>query len=122
MTIPIQNALTYPEVTTCMYGRLNLVDCTFTFKSIDAEKYPIVRTAYNAASLDRAYPAAFNAANEVAVDAFMHGKIEFLDIPAVVEETLEADWGMMVVSFEQVLTLDNDARELAGQIVKRRSK
>jgi 1-deoxy-D-xylulose-5-phosphate reductoisomerase len=105
-----------------MYGRLNLVDCTFTFRAIDFNKYPIVDTAYKAASLDRAYPAAFNAANEVAVDAFMHGKIEFLDIPDVVQETLEADWGMMLVSFEQVLSLDRKARDLAVEIVKRRSK
>jgi len=122
MTIPIQNALTYPEITTCMYGRLNLVDCTFTFRAIDSEKYPIVETAYKAASLDRAYPTAFNAANEIAVDAFMHGKIEFLDIPVVVQETLEADWGMMLVSFEHVLSLDKEARDLAIQIVKRYSK
>ncbi len=119
MSIPIQNALTYPDLSSCMFGRLNLVDCTFTFHGVDEKKYPLIKTAYLTAEKGNAYPLAFNAANEIAVYAFMHGKIEYLDIPRVVTATLDADWSQPLLSFDQILYLDTEARHAAEQIVEK---
>jgi len=122
MLVPIQNALTYPEIVKGSHGSLNLAECSFTFNTVDPEKFPLLFAAYETARKGRGYPCAFNAANEAAVAAFIEGKIRFIDIHSVVSETLEGDWGNLLGSFEQVLELNTRARKSAELIIKRFNK
>ncbi|RKX77316.1 MAG: 1-deoxy-D-xylulose-5-phosphate reductoisomerase [Spirochaetes bacterium] len=117
MRLPIQNALTYPETSPFPFGRFKLTGEILTFQAPDSKKYPLLDLAYRAATEGRAYPIAYNAANEVAVSAFLKGKIHFTGIAPVVERTLEYDWGNLLLSFEQVGELDIRAREIADHAI-----
>ncbi|MEW5818013.1 MAG: 1-deoxy-D-xylulose-5-phosphate reductoisomerase, partial [Spirochaetota bacterium] len=119
MDIPIQNALTYPELWHSHLGHLNLAGCSFNFYPVDERKYPLVNAAYQVVSAGKAYPIAFNAANETAVSAFIHNRITFLDISRVVLDTLQLDWSNPVTSFDEVLEIDRKVREAALNSVKK---
>jgi 1-deoxy-D-xylulose-5-phosphate reductoisomerase len=64
-------------------------------------------------------PAVMNGANEVAVEAFLRGKIGFLDIPALIEKTMEAHYTLPVESIEQVMETDKWARQKANELLMR---
>ena len=117
MAIPIQNALTWPEILPADFASLNLSDIMLEFKAMDKNKYPIVETAYDALKLKGAYPLVFNAANEIAVSAFTEGRISFLDIANVTKDSVEKDWPRKLESFEQVFALDAEARMVTLQLI-----
>ncbi|HSH00788.1 MAG TPA: 1-deoxy-D-xylulose-5-phosphate reductoisomerase, partial [candidate division Zixibacteria bacterium] len=89
MKLPINYALFWPERAPSNYGRLDFSEIgSLTFAPPDVEKFPAINLAYNAANLGGTAPAALNAANEVAVDAFLMERIGFTKITDVIEETL----------------------------------
>lgn len=124
MRIPIQNALTYPEVIDSSFGRMNLGnspgDCTeLTFRSVDEKKYPMLPLAFSAACAGGAAPIVYNAANEIAVNGFIAEHIGYYGIPRVVESTLERNWENLITSFEQIIEIDKRARtEATAEIQK----
>jgi len=118
MRIPIQNALTYPELLESPFGKLDLDDFSLNFSKPDMKKYPLLSLAYRAADSGGCYPLAYNAANEVAVEAFIEGGIRYLDIHKVVSNTLEWNWNYLVRSFQDVLENDKEARRIASEIVQ----
>ncbi|MFH1995291.1 MAG: 1-deoxy-D-xylulose-5-phosphate reductoisomerase, partial [Nitrospinota bacterium] len=88
MRLPISYALNYPDRIDVSLPSLNLEEITpLTFEKPDTDIFPSIKFAYQAISKGDTYPAVLNAANEVAVQAFISGEIRFPDIPVVIEET-----------------------------------
>jgi 1-deoxy-D-xylulose-5-phosphate reductoisomerase len=90
---------------------------TLGFEPVDLEAFPCLRLAREAAKEGGTAPCVLNAANEVAVHAFLEGRLRFLEIPAVIEQTLSELPSEPVISFESLYAADRRARELAGESV-----
>ena len=88
-----------------------------TFESVDLEAFPCLRLAREAARAGGTAPCVLNAANEIAVHAFLRGGLRFLEIPAVIEATLEELGGEPVYGFESLYESDRLSRELAARTV-----
>jgi 1-deoxy-D-xylulose-5-phosphate reductoisomerase len=88
-----------------------------TFEPVDLEAFPCLRLAREAAKEGGTAPCVLNAANEIAVHAFLEGRLRFLEIPAVIEQTLADLPSEPVLSFESLYAADRRARELAGESV-----
>jgi 1-deoxy-D-xylulose-5-phosphate reductoisomerase len=90
MRLPILYAMSWPERIYTNWERLDLVKAgSLTFKAPDDQKYPCMSLAYAAGRAGGSMPAVLNAANEQAVALFLEEKIEFLDIPRVIELTCD---------------------------------
>ncbi len=118
MQVPIQYALTWPERLDGDLPRFGF-DAPFSlrFEPPDPARFPCLRLAAEALRAGGDAPAALNAANEVAVDAFLEGRIRFPDIPRVVEETLERRRVSEPEDLEAVLRADREARRTAAERV-----
>jgi 1-deoxy-D-xylulose-5-phosphate reductoisomerase len=122
MRIPILNALTYPEILSHSMGKLSLTNVNLSFFEPDREKYPMLPLAYQALRRGGTYPLVYNAANEVAVEAFIQGQIPFTGIPRLVQETLEwCDWPLGIEGVEMVLETDARVRAIAQAILTQRN-
>jgi 1-deoxy-D-xylulose-5-phosphate reductoisomerase len=114
MRVPISFALTYPERAATPTPPLDLASgLTLEFHAPDSETFPLLSLARRAGELGGTYPCAFNAANEVAVAAFLEGRLPFLGIAEVVAETLTAIDGAAARDLEELEEADARARELA---------
>jgi len=124
MRMPIQYALTYParEKTAEVqldWGKLKRLD----FEKASTRRFPCLRLAREAMKKGGALPCALNAADEVAVAAFLDGRLPFLGIPGVVEKVLERTPKIRFTKMEEVLAADGEARRVAAEEVKKqRSK
>jgi 1-deoxy-D-xylulose-5-phosphate reductoisomerase len=118
MRIPIQNALTYPEVLPSRVPWLDLAGGKLEFEPVDSRRYPMLPLAYGAAEGPAALPIVYNAANEAAVEAFRRDAIPFVRIPALVEELLSLAWPQRVETVGDVLAVDREARERAGELLR----
>jgi len=115
MRVPISYALTYPKRSATPVPALDLSGgLTLTFEAPDHDAFPLLRLAREAGEKGRTYPCAFNAANEVAVAAFLAGRIAFLDIAATVEETLGHVGGETAESLDELVAVDEEARRVAA--------
>lgn len=115
MRLPILYALTYPERISSDL-RFNVLDLQqLDFSPPDLEKFPCLRLAYQAVREGGSKPIALNAADEVAVAAFLKGEIGFADIPRVVGQTIDETARQNPESIEEVLAMDSRARETARQ-------
>ena len=115
---PIQYALTYPERGPRVGRRLSLPELgTLTFEEPDLDRFPCLALAYAAARAGGTAPAVLNAANEVAVAAFLAGKSGFLDIPRCVERVLERHDPVGADSLDAVLAADAWARREARALL-----
>jgi 1-deoxy-D-xylulose-5-phosphate reductoisomerase len=123
MKFPILYALGYPERMANSFGRLDLVAARrFDFSEVEPERYPAVGLARAALAEGGGAPAVVNAANEIAVDAFLRGKISFPDIVHVVAETAEVVGGQPAPrSLEEAEEIDRIARDRAASIAHRLS-
>jgi 1-deoxy-D-xylulose-5-phosphate reductoisomerase len=88
-----------------------------TFEAVDLEAFPCLRLAREAAREGGTAPCVLNAANEIAVHAFLQGRLRFLEIPGVIERTLGELPSEPVHSFESLYEADRTAREVAGETV-----
>jgi 1-deoxy-D-xylulose-5-phosphate reductoisomerase len=119
MRLPILYALTYPER---ILSDLRFPVTTLRnleFEPPDMDKFPCLRLAYEAVSAGGAQTVALNAADEVAVAAFLDSAIGFPDIPKVIEDVLHETPAGQLESIEQVLQADRNAREMAKDRVAR---
>lgn len=120
MRNPIFNALTYPELPPPYLAPLDFSKAlSLDFSPPRFEDFPLLQLGTKAAEKQGAYPLAFNGANEEAVGAFIEKKIGFTDIAAVVQEVLDSDWSMKPSSFEEIYTLDVQAREKACTYIRK---
>lgn len=112
MRIPIQFALTYPERCSNSFSRLNLLETgSLTFEKPDFDAFPCLRLAFDALKLGGTMPAVLNAANEVAVSLFLKEKIGFLDIPAIIEDTMKRHVVNKRPNLDDIIEVDRWARE-----------
>jgi 1-deoxy-D-xylulose-5-phosphate reductoisomerase len=113
MRVPISYALTYPTRASTTVGPLPLEGLALEFEAVDDHAFPLLRLARAAGERGGTAPCAYNAANEVAVAAFLEGRIAFLDIGAVVEETLSRVDGAAARDLDDLVAADAEARRLA---------
>lgn len=118
MRMPIQYALTYPERAEAPVPRMDWTQpAKWTFDPPDFEKFPLLRLAYQAFEAGGSATIALNAADEVAVEAFLGGEIRFPGIAEVVAETLDRVQPGEPGSVREVLEIDREARSLARRVV-----
>jgi 1-deoxy-D-xylulose-5-phosphate reductoisomerase len=122
MRVPISYALHHPERVDVPVAPLDLVALgALTFEAPDLDTFPCLRLAGEAGRAGGTAPCTLNAANEVAVHAFLAGRLRFLDIAAVIEETLEELPGGPIHSFDALGAADAEARRVAGELVAERA-
>jgi len=122
MRTPIAFALGWPERIEAPAARLDLISAgSLTFEPPDPVRFPALRLARHALQSSGGAPTILNAANEVAVQGFLEGRIGFLDIEAVVEETLAKLPHSRLDNLDTVRHIDMEARREAGTIMARRS-
>lgn len=120
MRIPIQYALSYPErwenpaLPKLDFGRTGRLD----FEKPDYDRFPCLKLAIEAGKKGGTYPAAMCAADEVAVDMFLAGRIKFSDIPLLVEDVLTRHSAESHIDLESVMSADAWAREQVKEAVK----
>jgi 1-deoxy-D-xylulose-5-phosphate reductoisomerase len=119
MRVPISYALHFPErVDVPAVRPLDLAEVgALTFEPVDLDAFPCLRLAREAAGAGGTAPCVLNAANEVAVHAFLSGRLGFLGIAGVVEATLERLPARPVRAFESLYDADREARTVAGELV-----
>jgi len=114
MRVPISYALTYPERAAVDAEPLDVAaGLTLEFEPVDHDAFPLLGLARRAGEQDGTYPCAFNAANEVAVAAFLEGRLPFLGITEVVEETLDRVDGAAARNLDELSEADAEARRVA---------
>lgn len=121
MKIPIAHAMLHPQRGQSGADRLDLVTAgRLDFVAPDAERFPALRLAREALQASNAMPAVFNAANEIAVDAFLNKRIAFTDIPSMAEHTMSvaAGWDLQPNNLDAAIMLDQEARAVAQEWVR----
>jgi 1-deoxy-D-xylulose-5-phosphate reductoisomerase len=117
MRIPIQYALTAPDRTPSLARPFDLAGMDLTFEHPDPVSFPALDMAFEAGREGGSSPAVLNAADEVAVAAFLDGRLGFLGIAEVVSGTLEtADWRALE-TVEDVIAADREGREIAASFI-----
>jgi len=120
MHLPIQYALTFPDHVPSLSQPLNLAEIgTLTFEQPDETRFPALRIARQAGVSGGTYPTVLSAADDVAVGAFADGRIGFLDIVAIVEETIQRHESHAVTNLEVMAEADAWARQTAQRLVQR---
>jgi 1-deoxy-D-xylulose-5-phosphate reductoisomerase len=118
MRTPISYAMRYPERLPLDLPSLDLTEIgTLTFCKPDHGRFPCLRLGYESLRIGGTMPAAMNAANEIAVDAFLNGGIRFTDISDIIQSTMQAHTPHSVLSVEAALEADRWAREKADALV-----
>jgi 1-deoxy-D-xylulose 5-phosphate reductoisomerase len=117
MRVPIQYALSYPERLPSAAEPLDLARIgALHFRELDLDRYRCFKYALDSAAAGGTAPAAFNAANEVAVARFLRGEIEFLRIETILEEVMNLHMPVASPDLEQILEADRWARDTAARL------
>jgi 1-deoxy-D-xylulose-5-phosphate reductoisomerase len=118
MRTPIAHALAYPQRISSGVGPLDLIKVgRLDFAAPNLQRFPCLALAYQALRAGAGAPAVLNAANEIAVEAFLNQQIGFTSIAGVVEQVLVAAADQSVPDLDAVLAIDADARRLAAEVV-----
>ena len=115
MRVPISYALTYPSRSATPVPQLPLEGLTLAFEAVDDHVFPLLGLARAAGEVGGTAPCAYNAANEIAVAAFLEGRLAFADIASVVEETLARVDGAPARDLDELVAADDEARRLAAR-------
>jgi len=122
MRLPIQYALLYPERVDTQLPRLDLLQVgSLEFGEVDLEKFECLSLAMEAAKVGGTLAVVMNAADEVAVDLFLNGRIGFMDIARVVGGTMRRHAPQPSPSLEEIYSADSEARRMAAEIAAIRS-
>ncbi len=123
MTFPIQHSLLYPGRAAGVTPTLDFrAKFALDFQPPDLDRFPCLRLAYAALCAGGAAPGAFNAANEIAVAAFLEHRIAYLDIARVIEATLHKLPASRLRNLDDILAADAAARERAATVVRKMQK
>jgi 1-deoxy-D-xylulose-5-phosphate reductoisomerase len=118
MTFAIQHALLYPDRSESVSPSIDFTKVlSLDFRPLETDRYPCLALARNAMAACGVAPGVFNAANEIAVDAFVQNRIKFVDIAKIVEKTLDSINNVEPISIEEVLDYDTQARAIAADII-----
>jgi len=121
MKIPIQFALTYPEREEALSPSLDLKRIrALEFYEVDSDKFPLLQLARRALEEGESVPVALNAANEVAVEAFLGKKIKFSGVSAVVAEVLRSHQKREVKTLEEIFNVDQETRNITTHLLGNR--
>ena len=121
MKIPIQYALTFPERGEALLPSLDLSQVkTLEFYEVDAMKFPLVKVARMALKEGESVSVALNTADEVAVRAFIEGRLRFMDIPEVVTEIVEGHQVRKMESLEDIFEVDRETRSKTRNLIEQR--
>jgi 1-deoxy-D-xylulose-5-phosphate reductoisomerase len=118
MRVPISYALTYPERAPTSVEPLDLAGLTLEFDEPDLETFPLLALAREAGERGGTYPCAYNAANEVAVAAFLEGRLPFLGIADLVERALGSVDGAPARDLDELVDADLTARRIAQEALE----
>jgi 1-deoxy-D-xylulose-5-phosphate reductoisomerase len=122
MRTPIAHALAWPERVTSGVQSLDLIKVgSLRFEAPDLRRFPALGLAQDAARAGGSRPASLNAANEVAVSAFLEGGLNFARIPAVIESVMATTSGGEIRDLDDVLAADAEARERASSFIRPRA-
>ena len=122
MRLPIGYALAHPDRIATPFGPIDWRSLArLDFEAPDREAFPCLDLAYRAGRAGGLAPATLNAANEVAVEAFLAGRIRWIDIPDVLSAVLDRHNGATASTLDDVLGADADARRLATRLVEQRN-
>lgn len=117
MRVPIQYALTYPKREINSFERLDFIKMgNLTFEEPDTDTFSCLKLAYKALEIGGTMPAVLNSANDVAVNRFLNGEINFLDIPFIIEQTMNAYTVKKDYNLEDLLEADEWAKEFATNL------
>jgi 1-deoxy-D-xylulose-5-phosphate reductoisomerase len=120
MKLPIQFALTFPKRLPTNFPRFNFLDYPqLTFEAPDRKVFKNLDLAFKVMDLQGTAACSLNAANEVAVDAFLQEKISFLEIAEINEAVVEAASNFLSPSYEQYVLADQLAREKARELIQK---
>jgi len=118
MRTPIAQALGAPERLASGATPLDLAQlATLTFESPDRVRFPCIGLAYDALAADAGAPIALNAANEVAVEAFLNRRVRFCDIPRACETALARRTSCAIATLDDALAADAEARDIARSVL-----
>ena len=119
MRIPIQYAFDYPNRSYSPKNRFSFLEngCNLTFEKPDIETFRCLQIAYDCLSQGGNAPCIMNAANEIAVDAFLKGRIGFMRIPEIIESTLEKLPYESMITIDSCFATDSEARRVAEKLV-----
>ena len=122
MRTPIAHALAWPERVVSGVQSLDLIKVgTLRFEAPDLQRFPALALAQEAARAGGLRPASLNAANEVAVSAFLEGGLNFARIPAVIESVMATTSGGAIRDLDDVLAADAEARDRASSFIRPRA-
>ncbi len=120
MRLAIQYAMTAPERLFSPYGGLDLAHpLTMSFEPPDTERFPCLALAYEALARGGTAPAAMNGANERAVEAFVEGKLSFMEIPEAIRRAMDEDLFYERPTFDELIAADIQAKKCVGKIVNK---
>jgi len=118
MRLPIAYSLFYPKRIPSKNGQVNLIEIgLLTFEKPDYVKFPLLKAAYSVAKTGGTLPAVFNAANEVAVAAFLDNTIGFQKIPDIVINSMEKHNPVVNPSYQDIIEADSEGRRLARELI-----
>jgi 1-deoxy-D-xylulose-5-phosphate reductoisomerase len=117
MRVPIQYALTAPDRVTSLAGPFTLTGLRLDFEAVDRDVFPAIDIAYEAGRAGGSAPAVMNAADEIAVEAFLQRRLGFTAIAEVVERTLVGVEWTEVRTVDDVVAVDAEARGVAAGFI-----
>jgi len=118
MRVPIAYSMAWPERFDSGVEPLNIFDVRrMDFQEADLERFPCLRLAYQAINSGGIMPTVLNAANEIAVEAFLNEQIRFTDIPVIIERSMEKFVVKPASTLEIILEIDQEARVIAQKII-----
>ena len=121
MRIPISYAISFPQRLPMNLPPLDFSQCgALTFSAPDPDRFPCLQLAYRSIDIGETMPSILNAANEVAVNAFLEGSIKFTGIPLLLQRVMEEHEVKRVQTVEDILRADHWARERAKHIIEGR--
>lgn len=118
MRLPIEYALTFPQRRQTNFERLDFTKCSqLTFEQPDPTRFRNLALAFEAMRRGGNMPCALNAANEIAVDAFLHERIGFLQMSNLIETVLERTTFIATPSYNDYVACDTETRQLARELI-----
>ena len=118
MKLPISYAFGYPKRIKSDQARFQFIDYpNLTFEEPDIKNFRNLAIAYKALEQEGNSPCVMNAANEIAVESFLHGQVGFLKMSDIIEKTLETVEFISDPDFEDFIVSDREARRIANQLI-----
>ena len=117
MRLPIEFALAFPDRGERIIDEFNWTGRSLTFEEPDPKRFPALNLAYESGRTGGSAPAVFNAADEIAVEAFLQGRLGFMGIPRLIADTLESVAWRELSDLASVIEVDREAREAAAALI-----